>query len=238
MRPTPASPAESRGSRGAPPPPPGGGFRGLLASDVDSTFLTHEVIELIADHAGVRDEVEAITTRAMQGELDFAASLRARVAMLEGLSVAVLDDVSARLELRDGARELVQRAHEEGWRVVLVSGGFTRVIAPLARELGIHEVVANELELRDGRLTGGLEGRIVTAEVKAETVRRAQRSWDIARSRTIAMGDGANDILMMAEAGHTVGVMPKPALAREVTHTCGTSLRPVVDLLESVSRPA
>ncbi|MDO5644883.1 MAG: phosphoserine phosphatase SerB [Dermabacter sp.] len=206
-------------------------YRGLLASDVDSTFLTQEVIELVADHAGVRSRVEDITTRAMRGELDFAASLRERVSLLAGLDAGLLDEVAGKLQLRDGAREVVEAAHAAHWRIMLVSGGFTPIIAPLAASLGIHEVVANEFEVKDGLITGKVSGRIVTGEVKAAAVASAQQRYGIAPERTIAMGDGANDAAMMAHAAVRVGVLPKPALRPHLTMEVGASLRPVADLI-------
>lgn len=209
-------------------------YRGLLASDVDSTFILDEVIELLAQGPELRDRIAEITTRAMHGELDFSASLRARVAMLKGLPTSVLIDASQAIRLRDGARDLVAAAHERNWRIVLVSGGFRTVLEPLQRDLGIHRVVANTLEQHDGFLTGQVLGEIVSPQVKARTVREEQETYQIPRARTLVLGDGANDILMMKEAAVAVGVAPKPALRGHVDHVIERSLAEASGLLESL----
>ena len=207
-------------------------YRGLLISDVDSTFITQEVIELIADHAGVRDQVEDITTRAMLGELDFAESLRERVQALAGLPVSVLAEVRESIIPTPGAVAAAQEALERGWLVALVSGGFHETIDDLAGRYGIQSVLANRLEVADGRLTGRVRGPIVDREAKAQQARALIAQHSIDPRRVIALGDGANDSALMGEAAVAVGFNPKPAL-REVVDIAidGTSLEPVVALI-------
>lgn len=188
---------------------------GLLVSDVDSTFLTQEVIELVADHAGVRDQVEEITTAAMRGELDFSQSLRARVALLEGLEESVLEQVRQALVPTDGALELVARAQRAGWVTALVSGGFHEVIDPLAAQAGIHHVVANRFEVAQGRFTGKVSGPIIDGAAKLRTLEELATRYGVPGSRVVAIGDGANDREMVAAAGIGIAFRAKPAL-REV----------------------
>lgn len=192
-----------------------GPVTGLLISDVDSTFLTQEVIELVADHAGVREQVEAITDQAMRGELDFSDSLRRRVALLEGLPAAVLAEVRTVLVPTEGAVELMRRAHRAGWVTALVSGGFHEVIDELAAASGIDHVVANRFEIRDGRLTGGLDGPIIDGQAKQRVLKDLAERYSVPRQRVVAVGDGANDRAMLQGAGTGVAFRAKPAL-REV----------------------
>lgn len=188
---------------------------GLLVSDVDSTFLTQEVIELVADHAGVRGQVEEITTAAMRGELDFSQSLRARVALLEGLEESVLEQVRQALVPTDGALELVARARQAGWITALVSGGFHEVIDPLAAQAGIDHVVANRFEVAQGRFTGKVSGPIIDGAAKLRTLQELATRYGVPSSRVVAIGDGANDREMVAAAGIGIAFRAKPAL-REV----------------------
>ncbi|ATG51989.1 phosphoserine phosphatase SerB [Brachybacterium vulturis] len=188
---------------------------GLLVSDVDSTFLTQEVIELVAEHAGVRDQVEEITTAAMRGELDFAQSLRARVALLAGLEESVLAEVRAVLVPTPGALELVRRAKEAGWVTALVSGGFHEVIDELAAQVGIDHVRANRFEIVQGRFTGRVTGPIIDGAAKRRTLEELARRHGVPAARIVAMGDGANDREMLAAAGTGIAFRAKPAL-REV----------------------
>lgn len=188
---------------------------GLLVSDVDSTFLTQEVIELVAEHAGVRDQVEEITTVAMRGELDFAQSLRARVALLEGLEESVLAEVRAVLVPTPGALELVRRAKAAGWVTALVSGGFHEVIDELAAGAGIDHVRANRFEIAHGRFTGRVEGPIIDGIAKRRTLEELAGRYGIAAAQIVAMGDGANDREMLEAAGTGIAFRAKPAL-REI----------------------
>ncbi|MHB1287758.1 phosphoserine phosphatase SerB [Georgenia sp.] len=185
---------------------------GLLVMDVDSTLITAEVIELLAAHAGTQEQVAAVTGRAMRGELDFAASLRARVATLAGLDVGVLDAVRAAVELTPGVRELVDAVHVVGGRVGVVSGGFAEVVGPLASALGVDHAVANTLEVSGGRLTGRTTGPIVDRAAKERSLRAWARADGVPLDRVVAVGDGANDLDMLAAAGLGVAFCAKPVV--------------------------
>ena len=186
--------------------------RRLVVMDVDSTLIQDEVIELLASHAGREAEVAAVTAAAMRGELDFADSLRERVAALEGLPVSVLDDVRAAVRFTPGARTLVRTLKRLGFTVAIVSGGFIEVVADLARELGIDHAHANRLEVRDGMLTGRLVGEIVDRAGKAAALRRFAAEAGLPLSRTVAIGDGANDLDMLEAAGLGVAFNAKPVV--------------------------
>ena len=184
----------------------------LLVTDVDATLIQQEVIELIARRAGTLDEVAAVTSRAMRGEIDFTQSLRHRVATLEGLPARVLGDVIAEVHPTPGAERLIDAVHEAGGVVGAVSGGFTQVLGPLADRLGVDLWRANELEIRDGRLTGRVIGPIVDGERKRASLVEWAASLGVPRERTVAIGDGANDIRMVHEAAVGIAYRPKPAL--------------------------
>jgi phosphoserine phosphatase len=204
----------------------------VLVLDVDSTLIQDEVIELIADHAGTREEVAAVTEAAMRGELDFAGSLHARVATLEGLPVEVLEQVRATVRLTPGARTLVTTLVENGHVVGLVSGGFLEVVAPLAEELGIETVRANSLEIVDGRLTGRVSGEVVDRAAKAEFITRLAASAGVETDRTVAVGDGANDLDMMAAARLGIAFCAKPAVREQADVAIDErDLRRVLDVL-------
>jgi phosphoserine phosphatase len=177
----------------------------LVLLDVDSTLIENEVIELLADAAGSRAEVEAITLSAMNGDLDFEASLRTRAATLKGLPESVFVDVSALVTVTTGVPEMVAAVHAAGGCVAVVSGGFHEIIDPLAESLGLDYWRANRLEVVDGFLTGGLVGPIIDAEAKASTLREWAADCGVPLSRTVAVGDGANDLPMMAITGLSVG---------------------------------
>lgn len=221
------------------------GRRRLVVLDVDSTLIEHEVIELIAEHAGTRPQVEAVTAAAMRGELDFAESLRARVETLAGLDVAVLEEVRRAVRLTPGARTLVAVLHHFGDTVGAVSGGFHEILDPLAADLRLDHAQANRLEVRDGRLTGRVDGEIVDRGVKAAALRRWAAADGVDPADAVAVGDGANDLDMLAAAGLGVAFCAKPALREAadvsltvrrldlVLHLMGFTERDVAAALES-----
>jgi phosphoserine phosphatase len=182
----------------------------LVVMDVDSTLIQDEVIELLARHAGCLEEVAALTGAAMRGELDFAGSLRARVALLEGLSADVFEKVRAEVRYTPGARTLVRTLRRLGYQVGIVSGGFTQVTDGLVAELGLDFAAANTLEVADGRLTGRLVGPIVDRPGKAAALRSFAEAANVPLSETVAIGDGANDLDMLAAAGLGVAFNAKP----------------------------
>ncbi len=189
----------------------------LVVMDVDSTFIQDEVIDLLAEEAGALEAVARITERAMAGELDFEASLRERASLLAGLPAEALDRVRARITLTRGARTLVRTLNRLGYRIALVSGGFTEIIAPIAADLGVADVRANTLEVVDGVLTGRITGPVIDRLGKRTALEAFARQYAIPMRRTIAIGDGANDIDMLEAAGLGVAFNAKPA-ARAAAH--------------------
>ncbi|GAA4172892.1 phosphoserine phosphatase SerB [Gryllotalpicola koreensis] len=187
----------------------------LVVLDADSTLLHDEVIELIADHAGTTALVADITTRAMQGELDFAESLRERVATLAGLTTDAFAEVRSRLTVTAGVRELIDGVHAAGGKLGVVSGGFHEVLDPLGAELGLDFWRANRFEVDGGRLTGRVSGEIVDALGKAQALKEWADALRLRESRTIAVGDGANDLEMMAVAGLAVAFNAKPRVREQ-----------------------
>jgi phosphoserine phosphatase len=184
----------------------------LVVMDVDSTLIQQEVIELLAAKAGVEDDVKSITEAAMRGELDFAASLKARVALLAGLPESVIDEVRAEIALTPGARTLVKTLHQLGHSVAVVSGGFTAVIEPLIKELGITHYRANTLEVVDGKLTGLVIEPIIDRAAKATALRDFAAIEGVQLEQTVAIGDGANDLDMISIAGLGIAFNAKPAV--------------------------
>jgi len=189
----------------------------LVVLDVDSTLIEDEVIELLADQAGSGEAVAEITFRAMNGELDFEHSLRERVATLKGLPVSAIQTVREKVRVTRGVPELIAGVHAAGGRVAVVSGGFHEVIDPLAERLGLDAWRANRLETAAGVLTGGLIPPIIDAAAKANALREWAADAGLPLSQTLAVGDGANDLPMMAACGLAVGFDAK-APVRDLAH--------------------
>ncbi|MGQ0523621.1 MAG: phosphoserine phosphatase SerB [Betaproteobacteria bacterium] len=191
----------------------------LLVMDMDSTLITIETIDELADLVGLKPQVAAITARAMRGEIEYDESLKSRVALLAGLDESALDRVyDERLKLSPGAQQLLTEAKRAGIRTLLVSGGFTRITERLKPRLGLDYTHANTLEASGGKLTGKITGRIVNAEGKQEELIRVRDALGIGRSQIIAIGDGANDLKFMAEAGVSIAYHAKPIVRGQATH--------------------
>ena len=206
---------------------------GLLVMDVDGTLIQQEGIDLLAQEAGVGQKVAEITAQAMNGELDFKASLQARIALLKGLEASIFPKIIEQMDVTPGAKTLITELHQRGYKVGLVSGGFHEVIDPIARSLGIDLVRANRLEVSDGRLTGEVLGEIVTPEMKKDSLLTWARENHIPRSQTIAMGDGANDLPMIETAGVGIAFMAKPIVAERAPYRIETrDLRLVLEILD------
>ena len=190
----------------------------LIVMDVDSTLIQGEVIEMLAAHAGCEAEVAAVTEAAMRGEIDFEESLRARVALLEGVPESALDEVYDAIVLAPGARTMVRTLRRLGYRFAIVSGGFSRITDRLAADLGIHFSRANELEIVDGRLTGRIVGPVVDRAGKAAALREFAAEIGVSDAAVIAIGDGANDLDMLNAAGLGIAYNAKP-LVRDAADT-------------------
>jgi phosphoserine phosphatase len=188
--------------------------RKLLVADMDSTMITVECIDELADYAGIKDEIAEVTERAMRGELDFEDALKTRVALLAGLPEAVIDQcLKERVTIMPGAKALVRTIRREGGHAVLVSGGFTRFAEPVAAEIGFDRAIANVLGIANGALTGLVEGAIVGAQAKRDTLLSSLAEQGRAVSASLAIGDGANDIPMIEAAGLGVAYHAKPKTA-------------------------
>ena len=204
----------------------------LVQLDVDSTFIQQEAIELLAAKAGVLEEVSRITAAAMRGELDFAQSLVARVALLQGLSEDSFVQVQQEITLTDGAAELVTLLHQKGHCVSLVSGGFTNILQPMVDAMKIDFYRANTLEVVDGKLTGKLLGAIIDRAAKADALREFATACGVDLSNTVAIGDGANDLDMMEIAGISIAFNAKPIVEAAADYSIKEpSLRSVVSLI-------
>ena len=186
----------------------------LVVMDVDSTLIQDEVIELLADFAGTREQVAAITESAMRGELDFEQSLRTRVATLSGLNESVLEQAYQRVRLSIGAKELISAVHAAGGRVGAVSGGFIQILEPLAKALNLDYYRANTLEVLDGKLTGQVIGPVIDRKAKAEALLEWAADFGEDPNWTAAIGDGANDLDMFEVSGLSFAYNAKP-LVRE-----------------------
>ena len=204
----------------------------LVQLDVDSTFIQQEAIELLAAKAGVLEQVAAITASAMRGELDFEQSLRARVALLKGLPASVIAEVQMEISLTDGAQNLVETLHDKGHSVSLVSGGFIDIIEPMIKTMSIKYYKANKLEIVEGILTGGLIGPVVDRAAKAEALREFAVASAVSMDNTVAIGDGANDLDMMAAAGLSIAFNAKPVVVEAADLAINEpSLRSVISLI-------
>ena len=182
----------------------------MVQLDVDSTFIEQEAIELLAARAGVLEQVSAITASAMRGELDFEESLRARVGLLKGLPESVIEAVQKEITMTDGAQELVETLHAQGHSVALVSGGFIDIIRPMINSLSIKYFKANQLAIVDGFLTGELVGLVIDRAAKGAALHEFASASGVELVNTVAIGDGANDLDMMAAAGLSIAFNAKP----------------------------
>ena len=209
---------------------------GLCVMDVDGTLIAEEVIDLLGREAGCEAEISKITNQAMQGELDFERSLRARVALLKGLPISVFDTVFKSIHLSKNAQEFISILQKKGILVGLVSGGFTPIVERLAKSLSISYFSANQLEVKDGFLTGKLVGEIVIAQVKQATLEKWRKELKLPKERTIAIGDGANDLLMLKSAVHGIAFCAKEVVKAEVACHVDTrdflEVLPLIDFLE------
>jgi phosphoserine phosphatase len=210
--------------------------RRLVVLDVDSTLIRDEVIELLAEHAGRAREVAAVTERAMRGEMDFAQSLHERVACLAGLDADVVHEVRDAVRLTPGARTLCRTLQRLGFTLGLVSGGFAEVVEPLAADLGIRLVRANRLETVDGRLTGRVLGDVVDRAGKAAALREFAEAEGLPLARTIAIGDGANDLDMIASAGLGIAFNAKPVVREQADAAVSLPYLDTVLYLLGISR--
>ncbi len=184
----------------------------LIVFDMDSTLVDAEIIDELAKEAGVYEEVQKLTEKAMRGEIDFKTALIERVKLLRGLPAEVLEKIYSRLKLTEGAKELVRSLKESGYKVAVVSGGFTYFTERLKEELGLDYAFGNELEIKDGKLTGRIKGKIIDAEEKARIIEEIARREGISPENVVAVGDGANDRLMIEKAGLGIAFNAKEAL--------------------------
>ena len=190
--------------------------RGLCVLDVDGTLIEEEVIDMLGRKANREQEVSQLTSRAMSGQIDFETSLKERVSLLKGMSVEVFDQIYKELHLSKNAHEFISILQEKKIAVGIISGGFVPIVERLANSLGIHLFAANQLEINNGRLTGRLIGQVITREVKEEIFLQWVSELDISLDKTIAVGDGANDLKMLKKAGIGVAFCAKDILKKEI----------------------
>ena len=210
--------------------------KGLCVMDVDGTLILEEVIDLLGREAGCEEEIAQLTSQAMRGELDFERSLRDRVSFLEGLPVSVFDTVFNSIHLSPNAQEFISILQKNGILVGLVSGGFTPIVDRLAKSLEISYFFANQLEIKDDHLTGKLVGQIISPQVKKETLEQWRKELQLPRERTVAIGDGANDLLMLKAAGLGIAFCAKEVLKKEIQYHVDKrdflEVLPLIDFLE------
>ena len=190
--------------------------RGLCVLDVDGTLIEEEVIDLLGKEADCEEEVALLTAQAMKGELDFESSLIKRVSLLKGLSIEVFDKIYHELHLSKNAEQFIETLQENQIEVGLVSGGFTTIVERLAKDLGISLFAANQLEIRDGCLTGNLVGQVISREVKEETLVRWADELEVPIERTIVIGDGANDLKMLKKSGTGIAFCAKDIVKKQI----------------------
>lgn len=210
--------------------------KGLCVMDVDGTLILEEVIDLLGREAGCEEEISRLTSQAMRGELNFETSLRERVALLKGLPDSVFEKVFNSIHLSPNAQEFVSILQKNGILVGLVSGGFTPIVERLAKSLGITYFSANQLEVKEGFLTGKLVGAIISPEVKQATLEKWRKEFKLPKERTVAIGDGANDLLMLKSAGLGIAFCAKEVLKKEIPNHVDKrdflELLPLIDFLE------
>ena len=210
--------------------------KGLCVMDVDGTLILEEVIDLLGREAGFEEEISQITSRTMRGELDFESSLRKRVSLLEGLPVSAFDKVFNYIHLSPNAQEFISILQKNSILVGLVSGGFSSIVERLAKSLGITYFSANQLEVKDGLLTGKLVGHIISPEVKQATLEKWRKELKLSKERTVAIGDGANDLLMLKSAGLGIAFCAKEVLKKEIPNHVDKrdflEVLPFIDCLE------
>ena len=210
--------------------------KGLCVMDVDGTLILEEVIDFLGREAGFEVDISQITSQAMRGELDFERSLRKRVSLLAGLPISVFDKVFNSIHLSQNVQEFISILEKHGVQVGLVSGGFTPIVERLAKSLGIAYFSANQLEVKDGLLTGKLVGQIISPEVKKETLEQWRKELKLSKDRTIAIGDGANDLLMLKSAGLGIAFCAKEVLKKEIPNHVDKrdflEVLPLIDFLE------
>ena len=210
--------------------------KGLCVMDVDGTLILEEVIDLLGREAGREEEIAQLTSRAMRGELNFESSLRKRVSFLEGLPVSVFDKAFDSIHLSPNVQEFISILQKNGILVSLVSGGFSPIVERLAKSLGITYFSANQLEVKDGLLTGKLVGAIISPELKQATLEQWRKELKLPRERTVAIGDGANDLLMLKSAGLGIAFCAKEVLKKEIPNHVDKrdflEVLPLIDCLE------
>ncbi len=210
--------------------------KGLCVMDVDGTLILEEVIDLLGREVGREEEISQITSQAMRGELNFESSLRKRVSLLEGLPVSAFDKVFKSIHLSPNVQEFISILQKNGIQVGLVSGGFTPIVERLAKFLDIAYFSANQLEVKDGLLTGKLIGQIISPQVKKETLEKWREELKLPKERTIAIGDGANDLLMLKSAGLGIAFCAKEVLKQEIPNHVDKrdflEILPLIEFLE------